>query len=218
MLRLVCLPLFLAFGLGAGVAVGASEVAIETTQPASAASDEHLTVYKCERKGKIALQERPCDADAKATELSVRKKFTPPIPAPVVPQVQVVRETRVVQAVPTAPALPCKHTAWRCTAATGEVAYRHDGCPRFASGQTSTTYVTQLIPYTDPRTGRVSFIRQQLPSSRSSTVAVEAMRICRAEMCSALADRERQRYQGRLLKDQVFDTYDRNMGRDPCRP
>jgi hypothetical protein len=159
------------------------------------------SVYKCiDAGGAVTFQDRPCAAAANQSVVA-------PAPAPAwsaSPEHSVDRESAARGARrPRRAATPRRSDApgssYECRTADGQVFYRHSACPR-----------------------SVAAIEQRNTAQRASkkaankSVAVTATRISREEACYEL---RRAAAAGRLGRnhDQDVSTYDKNLGRDPCR-
>jgi len=88
--------------------------------------------------------------------------------------------------------------SYECRAANGEVFYRHGSCPRqiMADGAGTTS--------------------RKRSGSGSSSVSVTAEALPRGEVCRRMASAGSIGRAGHE-RDENVSTYDRNLGRDPCR-
>jgi len=98
--------------------------------------------------------------------------------------------------------------SWECRAVDGQVFYRHSGCPRtIAASDASTTMRGVHHGKSSVKGGGVAAAR---------TVSVHGVRIPREQACAQM------RRAGALGRsghahDEDVTTYDKNLGRDPCR-
>jgi hypothetical protein len=154
------------------------------------------SVYRCRgADGAIAFQDRPCAA-AQAQSLV---EILPPPPAAPSPDYGLASSVeRRVGARDRAPRVSREHReamSYECRAANGELFYRHGRCPA-------------KIPASGASQGRTK--------GAGASYAVTAQPIARAEACRKI---ERAGSIGRNghEHDERVSTYDRNLGRDPCR-
>ena len=146
------------------------------------------SVFKCiDEAGHIAYQDRPCAAGARSAPIHL--DAAPP------------RENRDVAPPPPTPArasrasmrppraAPVAHS-FECRSASGAVFYRHGRCP-------------------------ASIPRARSGSQRgySGNDRVESTRLPRSEACRRLRSTAREG----SAHDETVSTYERNLGRDPCR-
>ncbi len=145
-------------------------------------------VYRCiGEDGTTIFQDRACANGARLVMPTER----PPSPAPAHERTKATtREKRPAASTPrNAPARAVTSNAWECRASGGTVFYRFSACP-------------STLP------ARGSSGREAKPPER-----VQARTITLPEACRHMRANGRQ---GRQHDDQV-STYDRNLGRDPCR-
>ncbi len=164
---------------------------------ASVSSARAESVYKCRSAdGGIAFQDRPCAASQSASVVEI---LPPPPPAPSPDYGRASRGERRSHAVTRAHVPERRElVSYECRAANGEVFYRHDSCPKQITAGT---------------TGKASGKRA---GKGAQAFAVSARARPRAEVCRELA---RAGAVGRAghERDERVSTYDRNLGRDPCR-
>ncbi|WP_300614726.1 DUF4124 domain-containing protein [Dokdonella sp.] len=153
------------------------------------------TVYECRgADGAIAWQDRSCAASQRQAEVEI----APPPPYAPSPEYRPVPASRV-DARADARRVP-KHggsrepaRSWECRAANGDVFYRHGSCPA-------------SLPPTDaasPRRG-----------AGPPRIGVTATPLPRDEACRRMAA---ERGRAGRSRDERASTYERNLGRDPCR-
>jgi hypothetical protein len=153
-------------------------------------------VYKCVGcAGEVAYQQVPCAADSRQTaiELDPAPAYAPS------PDYAVERSTRRAQSTRTA-RVEAPPVSFECRAADGQVFYRHGGCPHSIAAA--------------PGAGAPQ--RRGAASKGGSGVAVSSRRIDRDEACRRI------RAAGSIGRaghehDEDVGTYERNLGRDPCR-
>jgi hypothetical protein len=112
----------------------------------------------------------------------------------------IARPTRDQTRLPILPMTNNADASYECRLPNGEVFYRHDGCPRTASTGSSMTTDSIRGTYT----------------TSSNDVAVTSRRISREEACKKMNSAGAIGREGRG-RDQQVSTYDKNLGRDPCR-
>ncbi|HVT32761.1 MAG TPA: DUF4124 domain-containing protein [Rhodanobacteraceae bacterium] len=165
---------------------------------AAAARPLHAeSVYKCRgADGAIAFQDRPCAASQTQSLVDI----APPPPPAAAPDYGLAahagRRADARSRAPRAAREPRETMSYECRAADGELFYRHGRCPA-------------QIP-ADRSSSRGS------AKGKSAGYAVTAQPIARAEACRRI---ERAGSIGRSghERDERVSTYDRNLGRDPCR-
>jgi hypothetical protein len=157
------------------------------------------SVYKCRGAGVIAFQDRPC---ASAQAESLVEIAPAPAPSKSPDYGHVSRDDRGER--PRGTSLsrgnPKEHhdaVSYECRAANGELFYRHTACPKQIAMPSSSA--------SSPR-GRSAKERQGY--------AVSAQALPRSEVCRRIASGGSR--EGHERDDRV-PTYDRNLGRDPCR-
>lgn len=152
-------------------------------------------VYRCAAgAGPAIYQDRPCADPA-------RQRVIEFAPAPVA-DAPLVDAARASPRPPSAPRTPKRKampraevTSWECRAANGEVFYRHSRCPGSIPGNA-----------TGARGKR----------SGAGGVAVRAIELPRREACRRIRSGGASGRAGRA-RDETVSTYERNLGRDPCR-
>jgi uncharacterized protein DUF4124 len=155
------------------------------------------SVYRCRgADGATAFQDRPC-ADARAQSLVEIAPAPPVQPSPDYGFADA-RASRVGRSSPprTSARAPREVVSFACHAADGETFYRHRACPK------------QIAIAGSGARGRSG------KSPQSVGVTAEAMP--RADVCRELT---RGGSIGRAghERDESISSYDRNLGRDPCR-
>jgi len=161
---------------------------------AFAKSAQAESVFRCRgADGAIAFQDRPC-ANANAQSIVEIAPAPPVQPSPDYGVVRV-REPRVAQARSSTRA-PREAVSFACHAADGETFYRHGSCPK------------QIASSGSGGRGK--------SGAASKTIAVTAEAMPRADVCRELS---RGGSIGRAghEHDESMSSYDRNLGRDPCR-
>ena len=146
------------------------------------------SVFRCRAAdGAVAFQDRPC-ANANAQSIVEIAPAPPVQPSPDY-GVASARESRVAHARPSARA-PREAVSFACHAANGETFYRHGNCPKQIAVAAS--------------------------GKGAKTVGVTAEAMPRADVCRELS---RGGSIGRAghAHDESISSYDRNLGRDPCR-
>lgn len=148
----------------------------------------HAQAWQCrDASGRVAYQDRPCAAGADARPIEFA-----PAPAPQAsPEYRLSSGSR--ERTPrSTPRVPPARTAqsFECRASNGEVFYRHGACP---------------ASITIPRT---SGARREAATARVSAQPLSRREACRRMQATGRAGRER---------DESYSTYERNLGRDPCR-
>jgi hypothetical protein len=154
------------------------------------------SVYKCRgADGAIAFQDRPCAASQAQSLVEIAS----PPPAAPSPDYGIAsraeRHDGARDRTPRAVRENREAISYECRAADGELFYRHGRCPA-------------KIPASGSSRGRAK--------GASAGYAVTAQPIERAEACRRI---ERAGSIGRSghEHDERVSTYDRNLGRDPCR-
>lgn len=154
------------------------------------------SVHKCRNAdGTIAFQDHACTAGAAESEISIAP------PPPLAPSPDYGRDTRDAHRAVASPRASVRerHEAisYECRAANGELFYRHGACPgRIAAESTGSG-----------KRGR---------GGASGTFAVTSQALPRSEVCRRIAAAGSIGRAGHA-RDESVSTYDRNLGRDPCR-
>lgn len=165
------------------------------------------SIYKCtDARGSPAYQDRPCahglqqsmvaiiPPPSSVTPVSYASSARSPAISPRVHRVAKAhvgrsgRSKRVREAM-----------SWECRVANGEVFYRHGSCPKVVSGSS-----------------RASRKAHQRGRSRVGMLRVVGHRVARADACRMINETTVSDRFGHERDEQV-STYERNLGRDPCR-
>ena len=145
-------------------------------------------VFKCtDRQGHVAFQATRCGAGLVEQIVEIAAV---PTPAPSPDYASPQRPKRTGLRLVRSTQRVAEETSFECRTAAGALFYRHDGCP---------TVVGRGNPKSD------------LHASRGETV--RARRIPRSKACRGLRTLGRRGQEN----DEVTPTYDKNLGRDPCR-
>lgn len=161
--------------------------------------------------GAVSFHQSQCPPGTRQDgTIKLQTTFEPPPPAP--PSVPAKKPPPR----PPQPAQPiglqCAQIAWKCSAANGEVAYRHDACPQFVTAMVRAPVMGSNAGFSGAIQGRAvhgyALVQQSFP--------VVAERVCRDTACKILNERRRTGQRNQTLQDQQADTYTRNAGRDPC--
>lgn len=154
-------------------------------------------VYRCaDAAGPASYQDRPCadPAHQRVIELATPPPASPtaqatsPVPHAATAPRNSQRKAAPREAGPRAPSM-----SWECRAANGELFYRHSACPATIPGKTQ-------------RGGR----------PESVAVRVQAKPLPRRDACRRITAAGSIGRSGRE-RDETVTTYERNLGRDPCR-
>ena len=155
------------------------------------------SVYKCRAAdGAVAYQDHACASGAAESNVELAP------PPPVAPSPDYGRDThearRSTHAATSRAATHERREAvsYECRAADGELFYRHDRCPGRITADAGSG-----------KRGR---------GGASSTYAVTSEALPRGEVCRRLAAAGSIGRAGHA-RDESVSTYDRNLGRDPCR-
>jgi hypothetical protein len=159
------------------------------------------SVYKCiGAGGAVAYQDLPCAADRheRMIELEAAPAYAPS------PEYAFDRETPK-HTTTTHAARSAAHTnSFECRSADGQVFFRHGGCPHSVPAGSGAA--------SPPRNGSSA----HGSAKGAGSVSVSARRIDRDEACRQI---HRAGSIGRAghQHDEDVGTYERNLGRDPCR-
>lgn len=159
-------------------------------------------VYKCVGAGgAVAYQDRACaeDQQVRVIELDPAPAFAPS------PEYAVERVTAGRARTARASRAEAPPTSFECRSADGQVFFRHGGCPH-------------SIPASHgaPPSQRASGKGKSGGANAGGSVSVSSRRIDRDEACRQI---HRAGSIGRAghEHDEDVGTYERNLGRDPCR-
>lgn len=180
-----------------------------STAPAAAA-----TVYKCtDSEGHIAYQNTFCTTQQQSRVMQFAPPPKPGSTAPVVEnragkgkaRGKAVGGRSRAASRPSHPrsqraATPAEDQSWECRLGNGEVFYQHAPCPAGAYASHSESH--------SPTRGRRRGADRLTPVSSKPIPRAEACRRIHAPSASSRAGHER---------DEDVSTYERNLGRDPCR-
>ena len=146
------------------------------------------TVFKCVDEGRhITYQDRPCGPRQRSE--SIRIEAAPPREAGAPTERPAKPAARSVRTPARVPRAEPVAQSYECRSASGAVFYRHGRCPA-------------SIPRA--RKG---------PRGESGNDRVESTRMPRSEACRRLRSTAREG----SAHDETVSTYERNLGRDPCR-
>jgi hypothetical protein len=157
------------------------------------------SVYRCRSAdGTVAFQDHACTAGAAESHVEIAP------PPPVAPSPDYGRDTRdarrpghAAASVRTAVRERREAVSYECRAANGELFYRHGSCPGRITADSAGS----------GKRGR---------GSASATFSVTSEALPRGEACRRMAAAGSIGRTGHERDDRV-STYDRNLGRDPCR-
>lgn len=147
------------------------------------------TVFKCiADDGHVAYQDRPCAPRQRSAP--IRIEAPPPHDASAVAATPSRPAARTTRATPRAPRAEPLVQSYECRSAGGAVFYRHGRCP-------------------------ASIPRARSAASRDAggSDRVESTRMPRSEACRRMRSTARDG----SAHDETVSTYERNLGRDPCR-
>ena len=153
-------------------------------------------IYRCRQPdATLAFQDRPCVDAQQQREIEL-----PPAPAAQPsPDYGIAKKAAANSMFAHSRRTPthAEPVSWECRAAGGEVFYQHTHCPA-------------TITHTDAHP------RGRGRTSAKTTLAVTSTPLPRAEACRRMQGGGAA---GRSLRDhdQAVSTYERNLGRDPCR-
>jgi hypothetical protein len=153
------------------------------------------SVFRCKATdGATSFQDRPC-ADARAQSIVEIAPAPPPQASPDY-GVASERATPRVSKQRMGKAAPREPMSYACHASDGELFYRHGPCP------------SQIASANAPSHGR--------GAKASERIGVTAEAMPRSEVCRRLASAGSIGRAGHE-HDESISSYDRNLGRDPCR-
>jgi hypothetical protein len=179
------------------------------------------SIFKCvDGNGGVSYQQIPCTQGGQQSEVVIRNDLSTPAPAsPNNPRnAQIIEKSNgdaISNYQASAPAQAVSHvpppvsngfstsprdTSYECRLPNGEVFYRHDSCPSTASTGSSTTHDSIRGTW----------------STSSNDVSVTSRPVSREEACRKMNSAGAIGRDGRA-RDQQVSTYDKNLGRDPCR-
>lgn len=156
------------------------------------------SVYKClGAGGRVAYQDHACAATERASQVEI-------LPAPPVapsPDYGVGSNDRPRRSVPSSRgAKPrAEVVSYECRASNGEIFYRHGSCPKTVTAKSGA------------KAGG-----KRSKGAASETYAVTAEALPRGDACRRMASAGSVGRAGRD-RDDTVSSYERNLGRDPCR-
>jgi len=159
-------------------------------------------VHKCVGdSGEVAYQDLPCSAGSLETAIEIE-------PAPAyAPSPEYAVERVAARRVPTARASRAEAppTSFECRSADGQVFFRHGGCPHSIPARNGA-----------PPPPRAGGSAKSGSAKAGGSVSVSSRRVDRDEACRQI---HRAGSIGRAghEHDEDVGTYERNLGRDPCR-
>jgi hypothetical protein len=171
----------------------------------SCAAPHAESVFKCRgADGLVAFQDHPCTK----TQAESQVEIEPPPPAAPSPDYgRGSREARSMRARGSAQVMRQRSArtgvevvSYECRAANGELFYRHGACPKQITAKPKTS----------------GGVARKRGASDAQAYAVAAQPLSRSEVCRQMA---RAGSIGRAghERDESVSTYDKNLGRDPCR-
>ena len=166
------------------------------------------TVYKCTAdNGDIAYQSLPCTPEQHSQQMNLGRA---PVYQPS-PQYAVLHRDeeapRVRGESQRAEHAPREPMAYECRASDGQVFYRHTSCPRSIAANAQTS---RGAPHAGTRAAGSS------TRGAGGSLSVSSRRVTREEACHEIHNAGAIGRPGHELDDDV-STYERNLGRDPCR-
>ncbi|MFT3790786.1 MAG: DUF4124 domain-containing protein [Rudaea sp.] len=168
------------------------------------AAGTHGEVYKCiGADGAATFQDRPCAAAAEQTVLAIAPApaYSPSPAYSAAGRSDAPGARRAARArVAPRRAESAGAGSYECRTADGQVFYRHGACPR------SVAAVDQGI----------STHRGRAAGTAAKSVAVTSTRVSREDACHEMRRAGAASRRGRE-HDEDVSTYDKNLGRDPCR-
>jgi len=176
-----------------------------------AAPAHALTIYKCTNTdGNVAYQDSPCGTRARGHEFALRAE-PPATHASVTQSVTPTQQTHSARSRGPAtvgatrrirtPVVSVQSDAsWECRAANGDVFYQHAPCPAAVAGSVESRHA--------PSRGH--------SRTNSAAIAVTGRPVSRVEACRRIHAASASDRPGHD-RDEDVSTYERNLGRDPCR-
>ena len=177
---------------------------------AAAAGAHAASVYRCvDAHSHLTFQDTPCAAQARQRKLDVQPQ--PLIGAPGEHAARATaathkRSTARSRKSSTRTARVKPETSWKCSAADGEVFYRHTHCPGSVPGDG-----VMRSGYAE----KLSSSRTRNRQGAWGRVPVHGKKITRAEACRRIHSAGAAGRDGHA-RDETVSTYDHLMGRDPC--
>jgi hypothetical protein len=163
-----------------------------------AGSAQAEAVFKCRSAdGHVAYQDRACAASQTASRIEILP--APPVTASPEYGVGHSSHARSAPRGRSASKARAEAVSYECRAANGEVFYRHGGCPK------SVTAKARDASGGKPPRG-----------AASQTSAVSAAPLARGDVCRRMAASGSIGRAGHE-RDDTVSSYERNLGRDPCR-
>jgi hypothetical protein len=177
---------------------GAAAIVAWATWCADVPSARASSVYKCSgADGSVAFQDRPC---LKTLAESVVEIAPAPPPAPS-PEYSVVSRTAAAIGAQRSQQKNARAAvevlSYECRAANGELFYRHGACPSRITAKSAGG-------------------SRKRSGADAQTFAVSAQALPRGEVCRRIGRAGSIGRAGRE-RDESVSTYERNLGRDPCR-
>ncbi|MBL8299987.1 MAG: DUF4124 domain-containing protein [Rhodanobacteraceae bacterium] len=169
-----------------------------------------LTIYKCtDKQGLVAYQATPCAAHLHDAQFSLRPEPSTAIAATTATTTFTPRQR--TSAAPRRSAKPRRQrhvastvtadlSSWECRATNGELFYQHSPCPVAVSGSIELKHTAT---------------RGRSPAA-SSAIFVSGKPVARADACRRIHAASASGRPGHE-RDEDVSTYERNLGRDPCR-
>jgi hypothetical protein len=176
-----------------------------------AAPAHALTIYKCTgAEGVIAYQATPCGGQQRGSTFALRPELAAAAaPAAARPDREATRPSpRSRQPAAAAPRRRARtaivsvtpDASWECRAANGDVFYQHSACPAAVAGSIELRHAATR--------GR--------SRSSAAAIAVSGKPIARGDACRRIHAASASDRPGHE-RDEDVSTYERNLGRDPCR-
>ena len=165
------------------------------------------SVYKCVNdKGDIAYQDVGCNERQQQTEIPIAPslRLAPPLREPSPPRFERWQERPLARNVRTELRRPAlKEMAYQCRAGDGRVFYRLGPCPHSIAGAASGSTIGKS------HNGKGA-------SAHGGSVQVASQRVPRELACEEIHRAGAISRDGHEFDEHV-STYDRNLGRDPCK-